>query len=134
VSEVRDRAPDDTPLTRRNDMSEHKTHASHTHVHGAGCGHQAIRHGDHTDYLHDGHLHRAHGDHVDECALESGGKNPGNCTPGHSCGGHAADHQHGADCGHPAIPHGDHTDYLVAGHLHHAHGDHCDDHGPISLA
>jgi zinc transport system permease protein len=26
----------------------------------------AVPHGDHTDYLHDGHLHAAHGDHWDE--------------------------------------------------------------------
>ena len=31
-------------------------------------------------------------------------------------------------------PHGDHIDYLVDGHLHHAHGDHHDDHGPVQLA
>lgn len=38
-------------------------------------------------------------------------------------------HQHGPDCGHPAIQHGHHTDYLVEGRLHHQHGEHCDDHG-----
>jgi hypothetical protein len=32
------------------------------------------------------------------------------------------------------VPHGDHVDYLVDGHLHQSHGDHCDDHGPIDLA
>jgi hypothetical protein len=32
------------------------------------------------------------------------------------------------------VPHGDHTDYLVDGHLHHPHGDHCDDHGPLRPA
>jgi UDP-2,3-diacylglucosamine pyrophosphatase LpxH len=31
------------------------------------------------------------------------------------------------------VPHGDHVDYLVDGHLHHPHGDHCDDHGPVKL-
>ena len=40
-------------------------------------------------------------------------------------------HEHGPGCGHEAVPHGDHTDYLVGGHLHHPHGDHCDDHGPL---
>lgn len=48
--------------------------------------------------------------------------------------GHSADHVHGADCGHDAVPHGDHTDYLVEGHLHHPHGDHCDNHGELPLA
>jgi hypothetical protein len=28
------------------------------------------------------------------------------------------------------VQHGDHVDYVVAGHLHHPHGDHCHDHGP----
>jgi hypothetical protein len=32
------------------------------------------------------------------------------------------------------VPHGDHIDYLVDGHLHHPHGDHCDDHGPVETA
>jgi hypothetical protein len=26
-----------------------------------------VKHGDHIDYEHDGHLHRVHGNHVDEC-------------------------------------------------------------------
>jgi hypothetical protein len=29
------------------------------------------------------------------------------------------------------VPHGDHVDYLVGGHLHYPHDDHCDDHGPV---
>ncbi|MBI5607704.1 MAG: metal ABC transporter permease [Deltaproteobacteria bacterium] len=28
----------------------------HAHIHGPGCGHLAVQHGDHVDYLHDGHL------------------------------------------------------------------------------
>ena len=35
------------------------------HVHGPGCGHEAVPHGDHIDYLVDGHLHHPHGDHCD---------------------------------------------------------------------
>jgi hypothetical protein len=31
------------------------------------------------------------------------------------------------------VQHGDHVDYLVAGHLHHPHGDHCDHHGTIEV-
>jgi hypothetical protein len=37
------------------------------------------------------------------------------------------------DCGHEQVPHGDHMDFLVNGHLHHKHGDHCDDHGPVTV-
>ena len=56
------------------------------------------------------------------------------CTPGHACGAHGKGHVHGPGCGHEAVPHGDHVDYLVDGHLHHPHGDHCDDHGPVKKA
>lgn len=58
-------------------------------------------------------------------------RNPVRCTPDHRCVGHAPDHVHGPGCGHPSVPHGDHTCYAVDDHLHCPHGDHCDDHGPI---
>ncbi len=51
------------------------------------------------------------------------------CKAEHECEGHAKSHQHGPGCGHEAVKHGDHSDYLVEGHLHHKHGDHCDNHG-----
>jgi zinc transport system permease protein len=38
----------------------------HGHQHGPGCGHLAIEHGDHVDYIHDGHRHAVHGAHYDE--------------------------------------------------------------------
>jgi hypothetical protein len=57
------------------------------------------------------------------------GANPVQCTPQTCCS-----HKHGPSCGHEAVPHGDHVDYLVGGRLHHPHGDHCDDHGPVQLA
>jgi hypothetical protein len=94
----------------------------------------AIRHEDHVDYLHDGHLHHMHGDHVDEHVLAVGDPNGDACQSGHACGGHEAAHVHGPACGHPRVPHGDHVDHLVGGHLHHVHAGHCDDHGPIRLA
>ena len=37
-----------------------------SHVHGPGCGHEAVPHGDHVDYLVNGHLHHVHGDHCDD--------------------------------------------------------------------
>jgi hypothetical protein len=112
-------------------MADHDVHENHPHQHGAGCGHTAVSHEGHTDYLHDGHMHRQHGDHVDECAVEVGASNAAACTPAHACGGHDATHRHSAGCGHEAVPHGDHVDYLVGGHLHHPHGGHCDDHGAL---
>ncbi|MDH4076334.1 MAG: metal ABC transporter permease [Acidimicrobiia bacterium] len=44
----------------------HHDTREHPHEHGPGCGHEAIPHGDHVDYLHDGHRHAAHGAHYDE--------------------------------------------------------------------
>ena len=38
------------------------------------------------------------------------------------------DHEHGPDCGHLAIAHGDHVDYLHDGHRHAVHADHYDEH------
>lgn len=46
-----------------------ENHAEHTlaeHTHGNDCGHEAVAHEDHVDYLHDGHRHAEHGDHYDE--------------------------------------------------------------------
>ncbi|WP_270936951.1 hypothetical protein [Falsiroseomonas oryzae] len=76
-----------------------------------------MRHGDHVDYLHDGHLHHPHGDHVDEHIIEASETNPDRCTAGQDCDGHEAGHVHGPGCGHEALP----------------HGDHCDDHGPLEV-
>ncbi|MGL5929537.1 MAG: metal ABC transporter permease, partial [Dermatophilaceae bacterium] len=39
------------------------------------------------------------------------------------------DHEHGADCGHPAMTHEDHVDYLHDGHRHAVHQGHYDEHG-----
>ncbi|WII92791.1 hypothetical protein QEO94_09165 [Kingella negevensis] len=106
-----------------------KSHENHAHKHGANCGHTAIQHGDHVDYLHDGHLHHAHAGHYDEHVLDVSASNPDGCHPTHECAGHV----HGANCGHEAVPHGDHVDYLVNGRLHHQHGNHCDDHGEVVI-
>lgn len=112
-------------------MPQHRIHPQHAHIHGEGCGHAAIRHGDHIDYLHDGCLHTMHGDHVDECRIEVSARNPDGCAA--VAEGHPGGHLHGEGCGHERVPHGDHLDYLVDGRLHHPHGDHCDDHGPIEV-
>ena len=109
-------------------------HADHSHQHGADCGHVAVHHEGHVCYLHDGHLHYPHADHVDEHVIAVSGDNPADCTPGHDCGSYAPGHVHGPDCGHEAVPHGDHVCYLVEGHLHYPHGDHCDDHGVLQTA
>jgi zinc transport system permease protein len=37
-------------------------------------------------------------------------------------------HEHGRDCGHVAVPHGDHVDYVHGSHRHAVHGRHYDEH------
>ncbi len=44
----------------------HLVTEGHPHRHAPGCGHVAVQHGDHTDFLHEGHRHAAHADHYDE--------------------------------------------------------------------
>lgn len=44
----------------------HQTTDEHPHEHGEDCGHVAVPHGDHVDYVHDGHRHAPHGRHYDE--------------------------------------------------------------------
>jgi hypothetical protein len=106
----------------------------HVHSHGPGCGHTAIEHDGHVDYLHDGHLCHQEGDKVEEHVLPVSKSNPEGCHHLATKTGHDAKHKHGPGCGHEAVPHGDHIDYLVDGELHHPHGDHCDDHGPVKIA
>ncbi len=45
---------------------EHRPHEHADHVHGEGCGHEAVQHGDRVDYLHDEHRHAEHEGHYDE--------------------------------------------------------------------
>lgn len=46
--------------------AEHTMAEEHPHVHGQRCGHPAIQHGDHVDYVHGGQRHAVHGGHYDE--------------------------------------------------------------------
>jgi len=55
-----------TSGARGEQSQAHAPHIEHDHVHGAECGHAVVPHGDHSDYLHDGHRHAAHDDHWDE--------------------------------------------------------------------
>lgn len=104
-----------------------------THVHGPGCGHIAVQHKNHVDYLDHGHLEHVEDGHTQQHVLEISSANPDRCDPKHRASGHNDEHRHGPGCGHEAVPHGDHIDYLVDGRLHHPHGDHCDDHGLLTV-
>ncbi len=55
-------------LVDRRRLEAHSRAEGHDHEHGPGCGHPAVLHGAHVDYLHDGHLHAPHGSHYDEHA------------------------------------------------------------------
>ncbi len=46
--------------------TEHTETDEHPHEHGEACGHPAVPHDDHLDYVHDGHRHAPHGEHYDE--------------------------------------------------------------------
>lgn len=99
----------------------------HKHFHSIACGHTKIRHEDHIDYVHNGHLHHEHKGTWEECKIGINEANPDECRP-ITCGCN-----HSAECGHEMVPHGDHMDYLVNGRLHHVHNGHCDDHGPVEI-
>ena len=65
---------------------------------------------------------------VDEHVVGTGGANPVACTPAHACGAYDSAHRHQLGCGHDTVPHADHVDYVVAGHLHHP-----DEHGAVKV-
>lgn len=104
---------------------------THDHRHSLDCEHKLVAHGDHHDFLHDGHLHHVEGDSVVEHAIDVDADHPDACTPDHACHGHEVGHTHSPTCGHAAVPHGDQIDYLVEGHLHFPHDGHCDYHGRL---
>jgi hypothetical protein len=121
-------------FVRYADLKKHKrTHevheGHHPHQHGAGCGHTAIQHEDHIDYLHNNHLHNHHHDHIDDHTIGVTTTNPVGCKPMFGCG----HHHHDEGCGHELVPHFDHFDFLVDGRLHYVHDTHCDDHGWIDV-
>jgi len=133
---------------------EHTVHKDHEHEHGPDCGHTAIVHQDahgceHIDYVHDGHLHHKceNGEnHYHDCSLEDFGSFPDgletDCKDDFQNACH--DHDDGicgtaADCTHEAVPHGDHTDYIVDDNddeveVHCPHNGHCDIRGYVKKA
>ncbi|EGC34921.1 hypothetical protein DICPUDRAFT_34225 [Dictyostelium purpureum] len=123
---------------RQADLKKHKkTHqvqdSNHPHRHELGCGHTAIAHDGHIDFLHDKHLHSVHQDHIDDHSIGVTETNPSNCTPSFVCSHHPDGSSHSLDCGHEIVPHFDHYDFLVDGHLHHVHDGHCDNHGWVEV-
>ena len=65
------------------DAAPHHPVEGHPHTHDRLCGHAAVTHDDHVDFLHDGHVHHVHEDHVDEepgADLGAHVPQPGTCT------------------------------------------------------
>lgn len=73
---------------------------------------------------------------IDDHKIGLTDSNPMECTHTHT---HSTEfvcdpaHTHNETCGHELVPHYDHYDYLVDGHLHYVHDSHCDDHGWIDV-
>ena len=55
-----------TGAVTRASARQHRRAERHDHEHGPDCGHPVVAHGDHLDYVHDGHRHAAHEGHYDE--------------------------------------------------------------------
>ena len=72
-------------------MSCLHTDSHEDHTHGPDCGHTAIKHDGHIDYLVDGKLHHPHGDHCDQHVIEFDDAHPNECNHTHVC----SDHVHG---------------------------------------
>ncbi|MCW2810740.1 MAG: putative metal transporter permease protein [Friedmanniella sp.] len=66
VSAVLGRRRRVAPVLPDSPATGHVVTEGHPHQHGDRCGHQPVRHGDHTDFLHEGHRHALHADHYDE--------------------------------------------------------------------
>src|SRR5258708_23924184 len=99
-------------LTSKIEM-ESVMNTSKNHQHSPGCGHTAVQHQGHTDYLERGHLVHQEGSKVEEHKVEVDAAHPDKCTGDHEIGGHPKGHVHGPNCGHEAVPHGNYSDYLV---------------------
>lgn len=54
-----------TTLVDRSRARRARRITGHSHEHGQGCGHEAVPHGDHVDYRHNGEFHASHKDHWD---------------------------------------------------------------------
>lgn len=54
------------PFELTSEPTENPVEEPHGHLHGPGCGHLAVEHGDHIDYIHDGRRHAVHEGHYDE--------------------------------------------------------------------
>jgi hypothetical protein len=122
-------------ITRAGDSPRNSAHSGiHTvaeHKHGPTCGHKAVAHDKHTDWIHDGVYHCEHNDHYDShgAVIAADGEGQRSVASDLHVQVDEKGHKHGENCGHKTVKHDDHIDYIHDGHYHALHGAHGDDHG-----
>ena len=106
-------------------------HKNHEHMHGENCGHKAVKHDDHWDYVHNGHYHHQVGNKVVDHGVYKAGRWTASEDKQAHCEHKKHAHEHKEGCGHKTVKHDNHEDYVHDGHYHHKHGKHTDDHGNV---
>ncbi len=101
------------------------------HLHGENCGHQAVSHGNHVDYIAQGNFWTADGEfHGSVEMVDSEVNRKISSITTHE------NHDHGPSCGHNSIKHCEnpectsyHYDFNHDGTYHAIHGGHWHNHG-----
>lgn len=107
-----------------------KAHLVKNHDHKKGCGHEVAVHGGHQDFIHGGVYHALHDDHYDEHGVVVGKtETQRELASTHHLMVKNHTHHHGEGCGHEAVDHQNHKDYLHDGVYCCPHEDHVDNHG-----
>lgn len=108
-------------------------HPAKTHAHNEKCGHTAVKHDTHMDYIDNGEFHAQHANHFDNHGLAVSASEPAarEVAANHKMTTDEKGHAHNDNCGHKKVQHGDHFDFIHNGHYHAVHADHTDEHGNI---
>ncbi len=119
--------------TKPAESPEQIAHPAKTHMHNDKCGHAAVKHDTHTDYVENGAYHSAHADHFDKhgTAISSNDPAARNVASDTHFTVNENGHAHGDKCGHKKVAHADHFDYIHDGQYHSTHADHSDNHGTL---
>ena len=97
--------------------TSHKIASHDSHIHGKDCGHNMVKHGNHSDFLHDNEYHHQNDQNVvtfhGKVEMKKSNRKLANVTANHS--NHV---EHGQKCGHEFVTHGSgetaHLDYIVS--------------------
>jgi len=108
-------------------------HPATAHTHNDKCGHTAVKHDTHTDYVDGGEFHAQHTNHYDNHGVATSANETATraVASNHTATTDEKGHKHGDNCGHKKVQHGDHFDFVHDGHYHAVHADHTDEHGNI---